>query len=428
MLRILHFSDAHIDIAAHGKKDPSTGLPYRVQDFLIALDKIVDYAINSPVDLVIFTGDAYRDRTPSPTYQREWGKRIIRLSKAAIPTILMIGNHDLSPTYGRAHALQEFDTLSIPYVHVIDKPMMLGQTELENLPVQIIAFPWLSSSAMAAMINANAGTKQEINNNMEFLINKIVENWIKESNPDLPLIFAAHASVQGAVFGGERNITLGNDYVLPGSLVRNSNFDYVALGHIHKAQNLNEDSHPPVIYAGSIERVDFGEIEDQKYFVVTELVKGKTSVNWIALEGRNFIDNSIDLRKLANDLGEGKIPDSSTVMEFIRNELPDIEEIADSVARLTLTYPLDWEPLIDNHEIHQYYKDAIESQIIHKPQANVRLRLGDDESISSLSPINLLEKYLLSEKVDQREISTLQELATKIIYNQDDPFDLEAGS
>jgi len=428
MLRILHFSDAHIDMVAHGKKDPASGLPYRVLDFLNALDTIIDYAINSPVDLVIFTGDAYRDRTPSPTYQREWGKRIIRLSNATIPTVLLVGNHDLSPTYGRAHALQEYETLAIPHIHVIEKPMMLGPTELNNLPVQIIAIPWLSSSAMAAMNETNPGTRQEINNNMEFLINKIVEKWINESNPDLPLILAAHASVQGAVYGGERNITLGKDYILPGSLVRNSNFDYVALGHIHKPQNLNEDSHPPVIYSGSIERVDFGEIEDQKYFVVSELNKGKTIVNWIALEGRNFLDNTIDLRKLAKEIGEGNIPDTSKVMEFIRTDLPDLEEIVDSVARLTLIYPLDWEPLIDNHEIHQYYKDAIESQIIHKPQANVRIRLGDDESISSLSPIDLLEKYLLSEKVDQKEISTLQELAAKIIYNQVDPIDLEAGS
>ena len=66
------------------------------------------------MDLVIFAGDAYRDRSPAPTFQREWGKRIIRLSKAGIRTLLLVGNHDLSPAQGRANAIQEFETLDIP--------------------------------------------------------------------------------------------------------------------------------------------------------------------------------------------------------------------------------------------------------------------------------------------------------------------------
>ncbi|HNS63036.1 MAG TPA: metallophosphoesterase, partial [Anaerolineaceae bacterium] len=64
MLRILHFADTHIDIANHGRRDPETGLSLRVLDFLRALDTIVDTAIAEKVDLVLFAGDAYKDRTP----------------------------------------------------------------------------------------------------------------------------------------------------------------------------------------------------------------------------------------------------------------------------------------------------------------------------------------------------------------------------
>lgn len=81
-MKILHFADAHIDMANYGKHDPETGLPLRVLDFLRALDTIVDAAIDEKVDMVIFAGDAYKDRSPAPTFQREWGKRIIRLSRA----------------------------------------------------------------------------------------------------------------------------------------------------------------------------------------------------------------------------------------------------------------------------------------------------------------------------------------------------------
>jgi len=427
MIRIIHFSDAHIDMSPHGKKEPSSGLPYRVLDYLKALDEIVDYAIKSSVNLVLFTGDAYRDRSPSPTYQREWGKRMIRLSNAGIPTLLIVGNHDISPAFGRAHALQEYDTLSIPNILVADKPMFIKPKDLKNLPIQIIALPWISSSGIIALNEIKMNKRDDINDHLEDMINQLIKKWISEAESELPLILAAHASVQGAVYGSERNITLGNDYILSGSLVRNPAFDYVALGHLHKAQNLNEDAHPPVVYSGSIEKVDFGELEDQKYFVYCEIEKGNAKVNWIPLNGRLFCDKTIDLRILAKSIGEGKIPETIQVTRFIKENLPDQEEIEDAIARLTLIYPQDWELLIDNNQIQTHYQNSFEIQIIRKPQANIRLRLAEDESVGSLSPIQLLDKYLLRENIDPVEIEDLRNLASKIIYNEEDLTEQEDG-
>ncbi len=149
-MKILHFADAHIDMANYGRHDPETGLPLRVLDFLKSLDSIIESAITEKVDLVIFAGDAYRDRSPAPTFQREWGKRIIRLSKAGIRTLLLVGNHDLSPAQGRATSVQEFETLDIPFVTVLDKPQFLSAEDL-GLPVQVIAIPWVSRSGLMAV-------------------------------------------------------------------------------------------------------------------------------------------------------------------------------------------------------------------------------------------------------------------------------------
>ncbi len=157
MLTILHFADAHIDMANYGRHDPESGLPMRVMDFLKSLDEIVDTAIKEKVDLVIFAGDTYKDRSPAPTFQREWGRRIMRLSKAKIPTLLLVGNHDLSPALGRAHALTEFDTLQVDYVRVLDKPQFLGPSDLWDLPVQVIALPWISRSGMMAQLICTPG-------------------------------------------------------------------------------------------------------------------------------------------------------------------------------------------------------------------------------------------------------------------------------
>src|SRR5512140_3794659 len=301
MVKIIHFADAHIDIATHGRRDPETGLPIRVLDFLKALDTIIDTAIAEKVDMVIFAGDAYKDRQPAPTFQREWGKRIIRLSNAAIPTLLLVGNHDLSPASGRAHAIQEFDTLEVPYVRVLQKPQFYKPADLWDLPVQVIAMPWVSRSGLMASIEASGSDTQELFSKIEARISELVETWVEEADPNLPLILTAHASVEGAVFGAERMVMLGADLVLPTSLVKDRRLDYVALGHIHKPQDLNVGYHPPVIYPGSIERIDFGEAMDDKFFVIAEVTHGKTEVDWRKLEGtRPFLERRAILQSSEN--------------------------------------------------------------------------------------------------------------------------------
>ncbi len=114
----------------------------------------------------------------------------------------------------------------------------------------------------------SAVNPETVNEAIEERLTAIVKNSLDEADPNLPVVLTAHASVQGAIYGGERTVMLGSDLVLPGSLVRDPRLDYVALGHIHKSQNLNENAHPPVIYPGSIERVDFGEAADDKFFVI----------------------------------------------------------------------------------------------------------------------------------------------------------------
>ncbi len=57
----------------------------------------------------------------------------MRLSDAQIPTILLVGNHDVSPSVARAHVMEKFSTLSVPHVLVMDKPVFLGPDELKDL-------------------------------------------------------------------------------------------------------------------------------------------------------------------------------------------------------------------------------------------------------------------------------------------------------
>ena len=93
-IRLLHFADIHIGMENYGRIDPSTGINQRVVDFVNRLREIVDYAIAHEADIVIFAGDAFKTRDPNPTYQREFARQVMRLSRAEIPTVLLVGNHD----------------------------------------------------------------------------------------------------------------------------------------------------------------------------------------------------------------------------------------------------------------------------------------------------------------------------------------------
>jgi len=401
-MKLLHFADAHIDMANYGRHDPETGLPLRVLDFLKSLDVIVEAAIAEKVDLVIFAGDAYRDRSPAPTFQREWGKRIIRLSKAGIRTLLLVGNHDLSPALGRANAIQEFETLDIPHVTVLAKPQFLSADEL-GLPAQVIAIPWVSRSGLMAATDDTS----DVFENIESRLTDLVQGWLEKADPALPVILTAHASVQGAKYGSERTVMLGADLVLPGSLVRDPRLDYVALGHIHKPQDLNENAHPPVIYPGSIERVDFGEAGDDKFFVVAEIEKQKTKVDWRKLENiRPFIDRRVTLESAEN------------VSEALKSALPAVELLEGAIVRLTVDYIREWDTLIDEPALRRHAEAAFEFHLIKHPQIESRIRLPGDQTVSSLSPLELLEQYWLASHAAGDDIGILQQMAKEILEEE----------
>ena len=408
MVTILHFADAHIDMANYGRHDPQSGLPVRVVDFLKSLDIIIDTAIEERVDLVLFAGDAYKDRNPAPTFQREWGKRIMRLSRAEIPTILLVGNHDLSPALGRAHALEAFDTLEVPHVQVVDRPVFLSPDDLEGTRLQVIALPWIPRSGLMAFLEISSQDSGDIYEQIGERLIGLIGDWIENADTELPLVLAAHSSVEGAQYGSERMVMLGKELVLPGSVVRDPRLDYTALGHIHKAQNLNEGGHPPVIYPGSIERVDFGEKNDRKAFVIAHIENGKTEVEWRPLDRtRPFIDGCVQLETKEN------------ITQQILSHLPEKDKLEGSIFRLVLEYPRDWEALIDENALAEYTAGCFEFHLVKRPKADIRVRLPQDQNISGMGPLELLDLYLHATHTSSADRKGLLRMATEIINEQE---------
>jgi len=414
MVKILHFADAHIDMANYGRHDPESGLPMRVMDYLKSLDEIVDSAIREKVDLVIFAGDAYKDRNPAPTFQREWGKRVMRLSRAGIVTLLLVGNHDLSPALGRAHAINEFATLEVPQVRVLDKPEFITPKDIGGLPVQIIALPWVSRSGMMAHLDLSGVDTGEVYEQLGGRLSELVDHWIEIADPKVPIVLTAHASVQGASYGGERTVMLGRDLVLSGSLVKNPQLDYVALGHIHKPQNLTsdvkdtQDNPPPVVYPGSIERLDFGEVEDNKFYVIARVERGHAEVEWHPLRSiRPFIDRTVRLES-----PEG-------VTSQLLKALSPQDEILGAIVRLVVDYPRDWESLIDEAALRDFAVDAFEFHLVKRPQMEARARLPEGQMAGSMTPVELLDIYWDANHIDPEDAAQLNALAGEIIQGRE---------
>ena len=213
MVKLLHFADLHLGVENYGRIDPATGLSTRLMDFLRAYDQVVDYALENDINLVIFAGDAYKTRDPNPTYQREFAKRIQRLSAAGIPTVLVAGNHDTPSALGRAITVEIFATLEVENVYVAKRPEVI-LVETKDGPVQIVALPWVTRSALLVRDEYKNRSLEEINQLILEKATNIVEGpdgLISQLDPALPTILAAHATVQGAIYGSERSVMLGQE-------------------------------------------------------------------------------------------------------------------------------------------------------------------------------------------------------------------------
>lgn len=402
-VRILHFADAHIDMANYGRHDPSTALPVRVMDFLRALDQIVETAVSEQVDFVLFAGDAYKDRNPQPTFQREWGQRIMKLSAAGIPTLLLVGNHDVSPAAGRAHTLHEFATLSVPNVIVADRIHRFSPDEL-GAPLQIITVPWVSRSQLMTREEMSGKSLGEVLAAMEERVETAVTQLIETADPDIPLILTAHASVQGAKYGSERQVMLGHELVLSGGLVNRRGVDYVALGHIHKHQALHADgSHPPIVYPGSIERIDFGEAREAKGFVLAEIEKGHARWEFRRLQTRRFIDIPVEPQA------------ADTFMADLLGQLPPPEDVAGAICRVRITYPRDWEPLLDEKVLAAHFEQALSLHVQKHRLSEKRARLGDAVAVEKMNPVELLSLYWDTVGLEPDEAEAMQALAREVL-------------
>lgn len=411
-MKILHFADLHLGVESYGHTDPATGLSSRLIDFLSAFDRVVDYALENKVDLVLFCGDTYKTREPGQTQQREFAKRLSRLSAGGIPVFLLIGNHDLPNAVGRATATEIFDTLAVKNVYVSNRPDVY-QIPTASGVVQVVSLPWPRRSALLSKEEAKNLNFDQIKDRLQQALTTAIEVNAAKLDPALPAILAAHAWVTGARVGSEKIMTIGQEPTLLLSNVAKPAFDYVALGHIHRHQVLSEN--PPVVYAGSLESLDFNDEDDEKGFYLVDIESNretgqrKVTFDFHPIAGRRFVTVSVNIE--AEDLDP-----TATVLKAIAGQA---ESLQGAIVRLSLTLPAQVEGQLRDGDIRNALKETYYFTIAREIQREARLRLGSQATAEEITPLEALKAYLESKKVSPERTKVLLEYGERLIRGEE---------
>ena len=391
-MRILHFSDLHIGVENYGRTDPKTGLSTRLGDFLDSLEQVVEFALNEGVDLVLLAGDAYKGRDPTQTHQREFAKRLNRLSKAGIPTFLLVGNHDLPAASSRATAVDIFPTLEVANIHV-GNSLKTYDVPTPSGPLQVLAVPWPKRSAILSREDSRGMSIEQVRQTLEERLTDGIEVAASQLDPTIPAILTGHVTVNGATVGTERSMMLGQDHVLLVSALVRPQVEYVALGHIHKHQILRPDP-PMVVYSGSLQRVDFSEEGDEKGFCVIDLdpaaPQGQrmTKFEFHKLDARSFVTVDVTVERQDVD------PTATVVRAIAR------KEIAGAVVRVRISLAAESDAHLKETEIRAALEPAHFIASISREVAGTRrTRISPSEG-EDLQPMQALGLYLDSKNIE----------------------------
>ena len=391
-MRILHFSDLHIGVENYGRTDPKTGLSTRLGDFLDSLEQVVEFALNEGVDLVLLAGDAYKGRDPTQTHQREFAKRLNRLSQAGIPTFLLVGNHDLPAASSRATAVDIFPTLEVANIHVGNSLKTYDVPTPSGL-LQVLAVPWPRRSAILSREDSRGMSIEQVRQTLEERLTDGIEVAASQLDPTIPAILTGHVTVNGATVGTERSMMLGQDHVLLVSALDRPQVEYIALGHIHKHQILRPDP-PMVVYSGSLQRVDFSEEGDEKGFCVIDLdpaaPQGQrmTKFEFHKLDARSFVTVDVTVERQDVD------PTATVVRAIAR------KEIAGAVVRVRISLAAESDAHLKETEIRAALEPAHFIASISREVAGTRrTRISPSEG-EDLQPMQALGLYLDSKNIE----------------------------
>ncbi|MBF4630660.1 exonuclease SbcCD subunit D C-terminal domain-containing protein [Clavibacter michiganensis subsp. phaseoli] len=335
-MRILHTSDWHLGRTLHGEDLHAHHAAF--------LDHLVDLVREREVDVVLVAGDVYDRAVPGVPSVRLLGDALARLS--ALATVIVTpGNHDSAARLGFASALLRDGLRILASVEALDVPVVIDDADG---PVAFYGVPYLDPDAVRATLAAPGAPP--LPRSHEAVLRAAMERVRADAagRPDARVVVVAHAFVTGAAPSeSERDIRVGGFDQVPASAF--SGADYVALGHLHGAQEVRAGSATPRIrYSGSPLAFSFGERMQRKSSALVELAAdGSTTVE--------LVDAPVP-RRLAEVTG--------TLAEIVDGRHADL---ADAWVRVHVTDPVHPPHLVAR--VREALPHAL--VVLHEPEGRV---------------------------------------------------------
>ena len=358
----------------------------------------MSYSIQRKADVLILCGDTFKDVSPSSTLLKMFASRLHKLTSENIKVVMLLGNHDSPKTVGRAAPPEVFDELKLKGVHVFAKPDFIDLKSKEGEKLRIFALPYRHPMHIAARVEKVAATKVELDRNelltaFQTEIKRNLEIFSKAGKKGAKIgILAAHLFVEGSRRGAERIYIVGEEFAVPPSILQSKAFDYIALGHVHSHQVLS--GKVPTVYAGSVERIDISEADEQKGFIDITYEGRRLGWKFIPIETRPMTKLEIDCTRAE---------------EATRLVTEKIEKtrVKDSIVRLILK--VKPETHVDLELIHRklepsFWHQTIFDRVVEAQPSRMTTSWG------SLDPHETMARYLKTMKLSAED----RELAAKL--------------
>jgi len=247
----------------------------------------------------------------------------------------------------------------------------------------VIGLPYITRSFLLSREEYKDQPLEDVNRLLVEKAEEILRQFASQVEPGVPAILTVHGSVANAVLSSEQSIMLvGHDPILPLAMLTNPVWDYVALGHIHRHQDLHRGAQPPVVYSGSIERIDFGEEREEKGFVWAQVDKGHTTYEFIPVPALRFVTIRLDAQ-------EGDL------LQLLDQALLE-RDVKDAVVRVILTVAPEHSGLVDERQIRERLREAYLLAGIIKEEIKAPARSRDSGLTEVLGPLQAVERYILS--------------------------------
>lgn len=235
-MRFIHFADTHLGFADYAKIDPATGTNRREQDFYDAWWRVINAIVVEKPDFVVHAGDLFQSPRPNNRAIAVALEGIARLAEAAIPFVVVAGNHSTP----RIRALGNiFEALT-----VLPNVQACYQGRYEKF---IIRHP-ASGKSCAIHCLPHCSLSAELEKAYAELHIESTATWN---------MLIAHGGWRAASNDGtDTHMGEFNEQFLEDPEARRGiKFDYIALGHYHRYLVMNDHT----FYSGSTERTSFNE-------------------------------------------------------------------------------------------------------------------------------------------------------------------------